>query len=368
MLQRIERLTALLEKAKVDAVALVPGPNLFYLTGLSFHLMERPVVAILPRLGEPVIILPELEMGKLSIVGADLRPFPYAEDEATRNAAFKAAASSLRNLQPRLGVEYRRMRLLERHHLEQAFPGVTLEDGDPLLYSSRACKDAEELEAMRKAVWIAEQAMRSALPQLRPGMTEREFASEILLQTIRAGSDPELPFAPIVAFGPNTALPHAVPTDRKLAHDELILVDWGATWQGYASDVTRTFMIGRVEERLREAFEAVRAANEAGRQAVGPGVPAEEVDRAARQAIQKAGFGPQFIHRTGHGLGLEAHEGPYIREGNPELLLPGMIFTVEPGVYLQGQGGIRIEDDVCVSAHGAEVLTSLPRELQQVES
>ncbi|MGA2819416.1 MAG: Xaa-Pro peptidase family protein [Anaerolineales bacterium] len=367
-LQRLERLAVHLATAKVDAVALVPGPNLFYLTGLSFHLMERPVVAIFPRSGDPVIILPELEVGKLQEDEVGLRPFPYAEDEASRTAAFKAAARSLKTLQPRLAVEHRRMRLIELDLLEAAFQKVERANGDPLLYNLRACKDEQELEAMREAVRIAEQAIRNAMPRLRPGVTERDFASEILLQSIRAGSDAELPFAPIVAFGPNSALPHAVPTERKLAHDELVLLDWGATCRGYASDVTRTYVAGEIGGRLRMAFEAVRTANEAGRQAIGPGVSAEQVDRAARRAIREAGFGLQFVHRTGHGLGLEAHEEPYIREGNAETLLPGMTFTVEPGVYLHGQGGIRIEDDVCVTEQGVEVLTSLPRGLQQVEA
>ncbi|MGA2112270.1 MAG: Xaa-Pro peptidase family protein [Anaerolineales bacterium] len=366
-LQRLEKLDVHLAAAKVDAVALLPGPNLFYLTGLSFHLMERPVVAIFPRSGDPVIILPELEVGKLQAVEVDLRPFPYAEDEASRTAAFKAAARSLRTLQPRLAVERRRMRLIELDLLEGAFEKVERADGDALLYRLRAVKDEQELEAMREAVRIAEQAMRNALPRLRAGVTERDFASEISLQCIRAGSDAELPFAPIVAFGANSALPHAVPTERKLAHDELILLDWGAAYRGYASDLTRTYVTGEIDGRLRTAFEAVHAANEAGCQAVGPGVAAEQVDRAARQAIQAAGFGPQFVHRTGHGLGLEAHEEPYILEGNTEPLEPGMTFTVEPGVYLKGLGGIRIEDDVCVTAQGVEVLTSLPRGLQPPE-
>lgn len=366
-LPRLEKLDALLASAKVDAAVLIPGPTLFYLTGLSFHLMERPVVAVFPRLGDPVIILPELEAGKLQCDRVGLRPFPYAEDEASRTAAFKAAARSLRTLQPRLAVERRRMRLIELDLLEEAFQKVERVDGDALLSPLRACKDDQELEAMREAVRIAELAMRNALPQLRTGVSERDFASEILLQCIRAGSDAELPFAPIVGFGPNSALPHTVPTDRKLAHDELILLDWGAAYRGYASDLTRTYVSGAIEGRLREAYEAVRAANEAGCRVVGPGISAEQVDQAARRAIQAAGFGPQFMHRTGHGLGLEAHEEPYIREGNPERLLPGMTFTVEPGVYLHGQGGIRIEDDVCVTEQGVEVLTSLPRELRQIE-
>jgi Xaa-Pro dipeptidase len=170
-------------------------------------------------------------------------------------------------------------------------------------------------------------------------------------------------FSPIVVAGPNAASPHATPSDRPIGAGETIVVDCGATVGGYVADITRTFAIGALEPELARVYEAVRVANEAGRAAAGPGVPAEEVDRAARAVIEEAGYGEYFFHRTGHGLGLEVHEPPYIVAGNERSLEPGMTFTVEPGVYLPGRGGVRIEDDVVVTSGGAESMTIFSREL-----
>ena len=162
--------------------------------------------------------------------------------------------------------------------------------------------------------------------------------------------------------GPNAASPHAVPSDRPIQPGETIVVDCGAIVGGYAADITRTFAIGALEPEMARVYEIVQAANAAGRAAAGPGVPAEEVDRAARAVIEEAGYGECFTHRTGHGLGLEVHEPPYIVAGNERVLKPGMTFTVEPVIYLPGRGGVRIEDDVVVTPTGAESLTTFPRE------
>ena len=168
-------------------------------------------------------------------------------------------------------------------------------------------------------------------------------------------------FQPIVAFGENSANPHAVPTDRPLQEGDLALFDWGANYRGYFSDLTRTFTFGDVDPELLEIGALVEAANEAGREEAGPGVAAGSVDRAARAVITQGGYGEQFMHRTGHGLGLEVHEEPYIRGDNTQKLAEGMTFTVEPGIYLAGRGGVRIEDDVVITAEGAESLSDLPR-------
>jgi Xaa-Pro dipeptidase len=171
-----------------------------------------------------------------------------------------------------------------------------------------------------------------------------------------------------VAFGENSANPHAVPTDRVLKSGDLILIDWGASFDGYLSDITRTFTFGEVDEELLRIGEIVRQANHAGRHAGAAGVPAGTVDRAARAVIEAAGYGPAFFHRTGHGLGMEPHEAPYIYAENDQILSPGMTFTVEPGIYLPGKGGVRIEDDVVVTADGLQSLTDLPREVLPVEN
>jgi Xaa-Pro dipeptidase len=194
-------------------------------------------------------------------------------------------------------------------------------------------------------------------------MTERELASELVLQLLRQGSDPDLPFFPIVASGPNSANPHAHPTDRRIQEGDLLIVDWGASSGGYFSDITRTFAIGAVAPEFARIAEVVLEANAAARMAAKPESSAAEVDHTARSVITDAGYGEYFIHRTGHGLGLESHEHPYIRSDNPQLLKPGMTFTIEPGIYLTGTAGVRIEDDVVVTPDGSKSLVNLPREL-----
>lgn len=216
---------------------------------------------------------------------------------------------------------------------------------------------------MRKAVDVAQRAFQDTIPLIKSGITERELAAELTLQLLRHGSEPELPFFPIVASGPNSANPHSTPTDRKLEMGDLLVLDWGATIEGYVSDLTRTLALGEVEAELAHIAQIVQQANAAGRAAARPGIPAGEVDHASRNVIEMAGYGQYFIHRTGHGLGMEAHEEPYIRAGNDLLLDPGMTFTVEPGIYLPERGGVRVEDDLLVTVDGVESLSNLPRNL-----
>ncbi|MFN3742956.1 MAG: M24 family metallopeptidase, partial [Anaerolineales bacterium] len=230
----------------------------------------------------------------------------------------------------------------------------------------RRRKDAQEIARIRKAIEIAEKALETVLPSIRVGMSEQEVAAELTLQLLRHGSEAELPFPPIVAAGPNSANPHATPSDRPLQAGDLLIIDWGATYQGYISDLTRTFAIGRVDEELRRIAQIVEEANLRGRQAAGPGRACAEVDRAARRYIEAAGYGVAFTHRTGHGIGLEAHEEPYLRGDNLQPLEIGMTFTVEPGIYLAGRGGVRIEDNLVITESGAETLTTLPRSLRAI--
>ena len=361
------RLTALLQKmasANLDVIALMPGPNLFYLTGLSFHLSERPIVAFFSRHADPAMVLPGFEAGKSAQAPYFIQTFPYAEDDAALGEAFRQAAKALGLAGAQVGVEGRRMRVMELHHLETVAPGASFHQAEPTLAALRMTKDLGELAAMRKAVAIAEIALKAWLPKVKVGLSEKELASELTAQILTAGSESEMAFTPIVASGPNSALPHAFPSDRLLQHGDLLIVDWGAAVRGYFSDITRTFAIGEVDQELKQVYELVRQANAAGKAAVKPGAACQDVDRAARKVIADSGYGEFFFHRTGHGLGLEGHEEPYLREGDTLPLAEGMSFTVEPGIYLPGRGGVRIEDDLVVTAEGAECLTDYPRELQ----
>jgi len=310
-----------------------------------------------------MFILPELEAGKTETLPFTAQIFPYGEDPAAWPSVFKQAgtASGLNNR--KIGVEPGRLRFLELQYLEDALPQAEFVSAETSLAEIRLRKDAREIELMNKAVKLAQNALVKTLETIRPGQSERAVAAELTLQLLRQGSDGELPFNPIVSSGPNSANPHASPSNRLLTPGDLLVIDWGASVQGYFSDLTRTFAVGHVDSELEKIAQVVEQANTAGRQAARPGGTAEEVDRAARKVIEAAGYGEFFIHRTGHGLGMEAHEPPYIRTGNQELLQPGMTFTVEPGIYLPDRGGVRIEDDVVITEDGCQSFSDLPRGL-----
>ncbi len=350
----------------VDALALNPGPSLPYLTGLNFHLSERPVVILFPRDEAPRIVLPELEAPKVTELPYEVHAFTYGEDPATWGDAFRAAIESGGLGRARIGVEPRALRVLELRYLEAAAPEAEFVPAEGVTAALRMHKDEAEIAAMQRAVEIAQAALQATLPAIRSGVSEREIAAELTLQLLRHGSNGEFPFSPIVSGGPNSANPHATPTDRPLQPGDLLVIDYGANVEGYFSDITRTFAIGEVEPELALIAEVVEQANAAARAAAGPGVPASAVDQAARAVIEEAGYGPYFTHRTGHGLGLEVHEEPYIRGDNPQILQPGMTFTIEPGIYLPGRGGVRIEDDVVITADGLKSLTDLPRSLRMI--
>jgi Xaa-Pro dipeptidase len=364
--ERLARLFGSIRQAGWHALALNPGPSLAYLTGLSFHLMERPVLGFFVP-GQPVhLVLPELERTKAGSREDDLILYPYEETSASRLAALHEAVGMAGLDGKRVGVEPLRLRYFETQLLQQAAPRASLVAGDVVIEALRLNKDGVEVERMQRAVQVAERALEATLPAIRVGMTERELAAELTVQLQRAGSDPELPFSPIVASGPNSALPHAVPSDRPLQNGDLLILDWGGTVEGYISDLTRTFAVGEVEPEFHRIHQLVLEANAAAVVRAAPGVTAASVDNGARQVIEAAGYGSYFIHRTGHGIGMEAHEPPYIRADNTAALEPGMAFTVEPGIYLPGRGGVRIEDNLVVTETGCTVLSSFDRDLRQV--
>lgn len=362
-LRRHAQLASAIQAAGLDALAFNAGPSLTYLTGLHFHLSERPAVALFTPDHHPTLILPELETGKVNALSYPVQVFPYGEDPEEWTAAFRAATVATGLDGRRVGVEPRRLRVLELRLLEAAAPNTNFVSADEPLASLRIHKDESELTAMRKAIAVAQAALLATLPLIQIGMTERQLAAELSLQLLRHGSDPELAFAPIVASGPNSANPHAFPTDRTLSRGDLLILDWGASVGGYISDLTRTFSLGEPDPELANIAQVVTQANAAARALAAPGMTAGQVDHAARSIIEGAGFGEYFIHRTGHGIGLDGHEEPYIRAGNPLTLAPGMTFTIEPGIYLPGRGGVRIEDDMVITTDGCESLSDLPREL-----
>lgn len=363
---RFDRLNDSLRSSGLDAVILNPGPTLMYLSGMRFHLMERPVVLLFAKDQVPAIVLPELELQKVASLPYQLQVFAYSENPSEWDGAFRKAAQALSLDGKRIGVDPRQLRLLEFRHVKAGAPEADYPDASDVLSGLRLRKDQAEVDAMRRAVQIAQDALEATIPSIKIGMSEKELSAELVVQLLKQGSDPELPFAPIVSGGPNSANPHASPTERKLQAGDLLVVDWGATYESYISDLTRTFAVGDVDEEYKKIHKIVQEANAAGRAAARPGVPCANVDKAAREVIEQSGYGKYFTHRTGHGIGMEGHEDPYMRGDNMQLLEPGMAFTVEPGIYLPDRNGVRIEDNVVITEDGVEVLSDMPRQIRVV--
>jgi Xaa-Pro dipeptidase len=365
--RRLQNARGLLQNAGVDYLALVPGYNLTYLTGHEFMLLERPFLAFFPadEAKDIVLVLPTLEYPAWERdVPLAARAFTWTDAEGPEGAMAGAAAHL--GEAPVLAAEHLRMRLQEYYLISRHLPGAKWVSAEEVIAPVRMRKDSAEIESMREAVRIAEAALEQTVGQVKPGMTEREICNILTSEMLGRGGE-GFPFEPLVLAGEASGQPHGRTGARTVDEGGILLFDFGTIVNGYPSDITRTFVVGgEPEEKFREVYEIVKAANAAGCAAAKPGVPCQEVDRAARRVIEDAGYGEYFIHRTGHGLGLDIHEDPNMVEGNDLPLAEGMTFTVEPGIYIEGWGGVRIEDNLVVTADGAESLTTFSRELRVI--
>ncbi len=358
---RLEKLDVIMRGADLDIIALIPGPNHRYLTGADHYVLERPIVAFYPLGRESVAVIPELEIPLFERHVTPSKLYPYSDAEGYADA-FAAALKDMDARDAVIGVEGLHMRFFEGEIIRQSAPTARVVDATAPLAELRLHKDETEIASLRRAIEISEAALQATLAEVRVGMTEIE-AANILEDHIRALGGEGLSFGTILHAGVNSPLPHSGPLDYRIQHGDPLIIDFGAKFNGYCADITRTCFVGAVNDEQRDFYAVVQAANEAGRLAAAPGATAESVDIAARQVIIDAGYGDLIRHRTGHGIGLEAHEPPYLVIGNQRLLEPGMVFTVEPGIYRMGEIGVRIEDNVLITEDGAESLTTFPRDL-----
>ncbi len=351
----------------IDYLCLVPGYNLTYLTGAEFMLLERAFLVFIPAddNADIVLVMPELEWPAWQReVPAEVRAFTWT-DEKGPDEAMRGVAEMLVGAK-RVAAEYLRMRLLEYSLLTHALPDIEITEAESVMTPVRVRKDADEIASHRRAISIAEKALADVLAEVRPGMTEREICSRLTAAMLQ-GCGETVPIEPLIQSGPNSAMPHGRTTERVIEEDDILLIDFVTTVNGYFSDITRTFVVGEEPDgKLREIYGVVQAANAGGRETARPGVSCQDVDRAVRKVIEGAGYGEYFVHRTGHGLGLDVHEDPGIVEGNETLLEQGMVFTIEPGIYIPGWGGIRIEDNVVLTETGCDSMSTFGRDLQSV--
>jgi Xaa-Pro aminopeptidase len=346
-------------RAGIDALLITPGPNLRYLTGYDALPLERLTCLMLPADGDPVLVVPTLERtaALASPIGpAGLSVYDWGETDDPI-----AVIGGL------LG-EVKRIALDDRMWAEKvlrfrtAFPDSEQVAAGTVLTELRMRKEPEEINALREASQAIDRVHARMGEWLRPGRTEREIGRDITEAILSEGHE-RADFV-IVGSGPNGASPHHAVSDRVVQPHEPVVVDIGGTARsGYCSDETRTYVCGAAPEDFLAYYHVLREAQAAACEHVRPGVTAESVDAAARTIIEAAGYGDRFIHRTGHGIGLETHEEPYIVAGNTRLLEPGFVFSVEPGIYLEGRHGARIEDIVVVTENGAERLNNRPRDV-----
>jgi Xaa-Pro aminopeptidase len=361
------RLAAARRRARetgVDAILVTPGPDLRYLTGYDAIPLERLTCLVVPADGDPSIVVPRLEQpaalaSPIGEIGLPVHTWEETEDPYALVGRLLDGATTVA-LDDRMWA----VRVLA---LRAALPGAAQLPAGPLLRELRMRKAPAEVEALR-AAGAAIDVVHTEVPRwLRPGRTEAEVGHDIA-DAIVASGHARVDFV-IVAGGPNGASPHHEVSDRELQAGELVVVDIGGTMpSGYCSDSTRTYALGAPDAEALAAYAVLQAAQEAACDWARPGVSCASVDAAARDVIDAAGLGDLFVHRTGHGIGLETHEDPYIVAGNELPLEPGMAFSIEPGVYQAGRFGARIEDIVVCTGDGAERLNRTPRDLVVVEA
>ncbi|MCP8938443.1 Xaa-Pro peptidase family protein [Alsobacter sp. SYSU M60028] len=361
---RLSAFATVMQQESLHAVALVPGANFRRVFGKDFHQNERPLVVLALASGQAKAVVPHLEMASFAKLEFKGEVFPWRDEEGFE-AAFQACGSAAGALKT-IGVEGQRMRVFEYLALCRAFPGAVVSDAHKKISQLRVLKTPAEIETLRRAVQVSEAALEATLRQVRVGLTETQVES-ILLNELFANGAEGLSFAPIVAAGSNSAQPHAkARPDYRIQEGDALLIDFGARVQGYCADLTRTVFVAKVSDEDRVFYDTVARANAAGREAARPGLPAGELDDLVLRVLETSPYRAFTRHKTGHGLGLDVHEEPYIMRGNATALRPGMVFTIEPGLYQLGKVGVRIEDDVVITENGCEVLSSFPRDLRIV--
>ena len=356
-------------RAGIGALLLTPGPDLRYLTGYDAMATERLTCLAVPADGPAFLVAPRLELRSVQAspaggLGVDIVGWDETDDP------YRLVADRLRRPEAPEGPESvglaDHMRAMMVLRFRDALPGARLELASAALRGLRVRKTRAEVEALREAGAAIDRVHARVKEWLRPGRTEREVAADIAVAIIAEGHV-RADFV-IVGSGPNAARPHHEPSGRVLAAGDTVVVDIGGTMaSGYCSDCTRTYAIGSPPPEVAAYYQVLQQAQEAACAAVRPGVSAGSVDAAAREPITAAGYGEYFVHRTGHGIGLETHEEPYIVSGNTEALVPGMAFSVEPGIY-PGPNGARIEDIVVCTPDGADRLNNVTRELVLVDA
>ena len=351
---RLRRVQSAIEQRRLDALLVTNLPNVRYLCGFTGS------AGLLVVTARDQVLLTDgryTEQARQEVKGAKVN--------IVKKSALGAAAEWLQKHPSlrRIGIEAAHMAVADRASLARSIgKRARLIAAPPIVEPLRMIKDAGEIAAIRAACHLGVQLFRTVTESLRPGVAESQAAGELEYAARKAGVE-QMAFSTIIAAGPRSALPHGRASDAAIPRQGFVVCDFGVILAGYCSDMTRTVHVGRPQPEARSSYEAVREAQKSALDAVKPGVTSGEVDQAARKLLYNRGLGKFFTHSTGHGLGLEIHEAPKIAAAQKEVLRPGMVITVEPGVYLPGKWGVRIEDTVVVTETGCEILTPCPKDL-----
>ncbi|USB34146.1 Xaa-Pro peptidase family protein [Paenibacillus sp. YPG26] len=346
----------------IQSLLITDPKHVYYLTGFLSNPHERFLAAAMTLGEEPFLVVPALDEEAAHAASDISRIYTHTDTDnpyLVLNQALKGSSGTM-------ALEKNHLSVARFESLQEHLTFARYQDLGPWLQDMRVRKSADEIAKIKHAVLLIEQVLKEGLTKVKEGVTENELVAEIEYQIRRLGADGPS-FDSMVLFGEKTALPHGVPGTRKLKHGDLLMYDIGVYADGYASDITRTFAFGEPSPELTQIYKAVLEANEQAIRCIRPGVTFASIDLAARTVIDQAGYGEYFMHRLGHGLGIDVHEYPCVHGKNEALLQAGNVFTVEPGIYVPGVGGVRIEDDIAVTPDGVEVLTSFPKTLTILE-
>lgn len=353
-MNNIEKIRAAMLQAELDALYLTSGPNRFYATGF----MSSAGAVVVTK--DDAVFFTDfryIEAAQKAVTGARVELLPIGRKTKEKVEEIVREFGLLR-----VGVEENRLSLALGQRLEKALAPAELHPAEKIMDALRAVKSPEEIELLRTAQAISERAFEEVLPLVRPGVTERELAAELTYRMLRHGADGNS-FSPIVVSGARSSLPHGTPGENKIRKGSFVTMDFGCVKDGYCSDMTRTVAVGSATKEMKAVYEAVLAAQLAGIAAARPGVTGSAIDKAARDYLANEGLDHYFGHGFGHSLGIEIHEWPNARPGSEELLPAGTVMSAEPGVYIPGRFGVRIEDVMVFTAAGVEILTKTPKSL-----
>ncbi|MBS4208773.1 Xaa-Pro peptidase family protein [Bacillus sp. FJAT-50079] len=365
MNQRLTKLIAWLKQEQVDAAFITSPDNVFYLTGFHSDPHERLLaLAVFPN-AEPFLVCPKMEELDAKNAGWEHEILGYNDTDPTWELVDKFVQKRVNKVNT-WAVEKEHLNVERYEELSQRFNGASFIRAEQILNELRMVKDEQEIALLKKACELADFAVQVGMNEIAEGKTELDIIAAIEYEVKKKGVS-GMSFDTMVLTGANAAMPHGTPGLTKIKKGDLVLFDLGVIYEGYCSDITRTIAFGDISEEQARIYNTVLQAEETALKAVKPGMKASELDLMARKIIEDAGYGDFFPHRLGHGLGISVHEFPSMTATNDLELRSGMVFTIEPGIYVPNVAGVRIEDDVLVTENGVEVLTSFPKSLQIVE-